>query len=189
MIFFALAVASYGYGLMSGMETWLEQTTILWLALAALFLSCRCAAYLPFVGQFFRYPTEITEKDLEGHLAEERKSKKYKFNEDDKSSIASPKSPYSPAPLPQKSSKKKSLRNEDDEADPEVGIPGEVNSEPSSPKLRTRSDSIRGPSGNQGLGDQGVRRSKLGEPTSPKSPYSSKSPMSSKSRPSRRDSA
>merc|ERR1719387_2092040 len=42
-ILFALAVASYAYGIFSGMEDWLEQLTILWLILAALFLSCRCA--------------------------------------------------------------------------------------------------------------------------------------------------
>jgi Ca2+-binding EF-hand superfamily protein len=167
-IFFALAGASYGYGLFAGMQSWLEQITMLWLALGAAFLSCRCAAYLPSVGHFFRNPTEITDKDLEGYKDPDEAKAKYKAGQD-KSPAGSPKSPSSP-----KSRKsRKSTEFNGDAVDLEAGIPGEVAAngaerDITSPKLKSRSSSIRpiaSPDGDR-------PRSKGADPTSP---YSSKS--------------
>jgi Ca2+-binding EF-hand superfamily protein len=167
MIFFALAGASYAYGvlMLARIDDWVEQITLLWILLGAAFLSCRCAAHAPVIGVFFRNPSEITEKELESHIAEENKKKKFIYEED--SSVGSPKSPSSPK-TPKK--KRDSELAQSAGADLEAGLPGEVTSnEAMSPKMmKPRSSSIKPSPG----GDMAGRKSRAslgGEPLSPQS--------------------
>jgi hypothetical protein len=105
MIFFAFGGASYAYGAFVQATASVTLLMVLCFVLGGLFLTCRLAAYLPVVGEWFRNPEDITEQEISRYV--------------DKGFLPSEKKPSSPAPT----AKTKSRGSVDtSQFDEEVGL-------------------------------------------------------------------